>query len=138
MTSVNCSRDFVRPVWKSFRARKRTRTASSRGSWTRTGTRWSCGNRSCGMRRTSPAEIVLSPTKFDALLYHLCVEYGFCLQPDARRKLCADAPADVTAFTDAVYRAEGLEPATANQRVYRLVHAAVERAFRGAGPDASG
>ena len=63
------------------------------------------------------------------MLYRLCVEYGFCLDPDRRRRLCADPPADVTAFTDAVYRAEGLDPATADQRVYRLVHGAVEKAL---------
>jgi hypothetical protein len=82
--------------------------------------------------------IVLSPAKLEALLYHLCVEYGFCLRPDEYRRLCADPPAEVSAFTDAVYRAERLDPRTADQRVYRLVHAAVERAFRGAGPEGSG
>ena len=69
------------------------------------------------------------PTKLEALLYHLCVKYGFCLEPDKRQWLCADPPTDVTAFTDAVYRAEGLDPATADQRVYRLVHGAVAEAF---------
>jgi hypothetical protein len=75
--------------------------------------------------------IVLSPTDLESLLYHLCVKYGFCLQTEPRQRLCADPPTEVTAFVDAVYRAEGLDPATANPRVYRLVHAAVERAFRG-------
>ena len=77
---------------------------------------------------------MLSPTEVDSLLYHLCVEYGFCLRPDERRRLCADPPAEVTAFVYAVYRAEGLDPATANPRVYRLVHAAVEQAFHRPGP----
>ena len=81
---------------------------------------------------------VLSPTQLDALLYHLCVKYGFCLRPDERRRLCADPPSEVTAFTDAVYRAEGLDPATANERVYRLVHAAVEQAFGTAVPYGGG
>ena len=35
------------------RARSRTRTASSRGSWIRTATRSSCGSRCCGTTRTS-------------------------------------------------------------------------------------
>jgi hypothetical protein len=52
----------------------------------------------------------VSPAKLEALLYHLCVEYGFCLRPDEYRRLCADPPAEVSAFTDAVYRAEGLDP----------------------------
>ena len=77
---------------------------------------------------------MLSPTELESLLHHLCVEYGFCLKPDEYRRLCADPPAEVTAFTDAVYRAEGLDPSTANQRVYRLVHSAVEGAFRRDGP----
>jgi hypothetical protein len=78
--------------------------------------------------------VMLDPMKLEALLFHLCVKYGFCLKPDEYRRLCADPPAEVTAFTDAVYRAEGLEPATADQRVYRLVHNAVEQAFRGVNP----
>jgi hypothetical protein len=77
---------------------------------------------------------MLDPTKLEALLYHLCVKYGFCLDADEHRRLCADPPTDVTAFTDAVYRAEGMDPATANQRVYRLVHGAVAEAFRRGGP----
>jgi len=81
---------------------------------------------------------VLNTTELEALLYHLCVEYGFCLQPNEYAKLCADPPAEVTGFTDAVYRAEGLDPAATNQRVYRMVHAAVERAFRGVRPEGTG
>jgi hypothetical protein len=77
---------------------------------------------------------VPSPGELESLLYHLCVKYGFCLKPDEYRRLCADPPTEVTAFTDTVYRAEGLDPATANQRVYRLVHGAVEQAFRRGGP----
>jgi hypothetical protein len=77
---------------------------------------------------------MLSPTELEWLLYDLCVKYGFCLKPDEYRRLCADPPSEVTAFTDAVYRAEGLDPTTADRRVYRLVHDAVERAFRRGGP----
>src|SRR5690606_21985847 len=56
MTSTSSSRTFGRPASRSSRARNRTRTASSRGSRTRTATRWSCGSRSSGTRRTRPAE----------------------------------------------------------------------------------
>jgi hypothetical protein len=77
---------------------------------------------------------VLSPTELETLLYDLCVTYGFCLPPDERQKLCSDPPQDVTAFTDAVYRVEGLDPATANRRVYELVRTTVERAFHKPGP----
>ena len=80
---------------------------------------------------------MLSPTKLKALLYHLCVKYGFCLRRDEYERLCADPPNEVTSFTDAVYRAEGLDPATADARVYGLVHTAVERAFRGETLDSS-
>jgi len=79
--------------------------------------------------------IVLSPTKLESLLYHICVKYGFCLRLAEYERLCANPPTEVTAFTDAVYRAEGLDPATADPRVYDMVHAAVERTFGGDRPD---
>ncbi len=39
-------------VWRSSKDPSRTRTASSRGSWTRTATRSSSGSRRCGTTRT--------------------------------------------------------------------------------------
>ncbi len=45
-----------------------------------------------------------------ALLDELCVKLGFCLPPADRRRLEGEPPADVDAFTDAVFAAEGLDP----------------------------
>jgi hypothetical protein len=44
----------------------------------------------------------------ETLLYDLCVGLGFCLPPDAKRRLAQSPPADVDAFTDAVFEAEGM------------------------------
>ena len=76
---------------------------------------------------------MLSPADIESLLHDLCVEHGFCLPADARAKLREHPPSGVTAFVDAVYREEGLDPATADRRAYRLVHAAVAQAFRRSG-----
>jgi hypothetical protein len=46
----------------------------------------------------------------EALLDELCVTLGFCLPPDAKEALTANPPGDVDAFTDAVIRAEGMDP----------------------------
>ncbi|MFC5753012.1 hypothetical protein [Actinomadura rugatobispora] len=50
-----------------------------------------------------------SPEDIGALLYDLCVRLGFCLPPDEQAALRTSPPTDVDAFTEAVYRAEGLE-----------------------------
>jgi hypothetical protein len=42
------------------------------------------------------------------LLYDLCVRLGFCLPPEANRRLVEAPPAGVDAFTDAVFEAEGM------------------------------
>jgi hypothetical protein len=44
------------------------------------------------------------------LLDELCVKLGFCLPPDAKEALKANPPRDIDAFTDAVIRAEGMDP----------------------------
>lgn len=58
------------------------------------------------------------------LLDELCVDLGFCLPPEARASLRAAPPADVDAFTDAVFEAEGLDP-HANPRLREAVRARV-------------
>ncbi|MBO8192284.1 hypothetical protein ITI46_11485 [Streptomyces oryzae] len=45
------------------------------------------------------------------LLYELCVDLGFCLPPQEQRRLYAAPPADPDTFTDAVFEAEGMNPA---------------------------
>lgn len=52
----------------------------------------------------------ISPEKVEVLLYELCVVLGFCLSPDAQARLKSLPPADIDEFTDAVIRAEGLDP----------------------------
>lgn len=73
---------------------------------------------------------MLSPNEADTLLDVLCTKLGFCLPPTARTQLTENPPADVGAFTDAVFVAEGLDPATADLRTYRDVKATVAEAFR--------
>ncbi|MBV9927571.1 MAG: hypothetical protein JOZ96_21315 [Acidobacteria bacterium] len=58
------------------------------------------------------------------LLDELCIELGFCLPPDEQMRLQDEPPEDVDAFTDAVFRAEGLEP-TANLQLRHQVRAKV-------------
>lgn len=52
----------------------------------------------------------MSSAQVEALLYELCVVLGFCLPPDEQVRLRESPPTEVDAFTDAVIRAEGLDP----------------------------
>ena len=73
---------------------------------------------------------MLSEHETQVLLDRLCIEYGFCLPPAAYDELTSNPPPDVRAFTDAVFAAEGLDPATADRRTYRVVRDMVREAFR--------
>jgi hypothetical protein len=44
------------------------------------------------------------------LLYELCTQLGYCVPQDENRRLIADPPPTVDAFTDEVLRVEGLDP----------------------------
>src|SRR6266496_3940166 len=55
---MSCLRNCVRTVLLSLAAQSRTRTESSRGSWTRTETRLSFGSRCCGTTRTKLPEVL--------------------------------------------------------------------------------
>jgi hypothetical protein len=70
------------------------------------------------------------------LLDKLCVDAGFCLSPEEKAKLQASLPADPTAFTDAVFLAEGLKPELAERRLYRGVHDTVVKFWRQRGCEA--
>ena len=73
----------------------------------------------------------MSPPYVEALLAELCVALGFCLPPDEQARLRASAPADVDEFTDALIRAEGLDPHTDIPRhLRRDVRARVAEHFR--------
>lgn len=71
----------------------------------------------------------MNQKKVQALLDELCVVLGFCLTPQARARLKEDAPVDVDSFTEAVFRAEGLE-AGGNRRLSRQVRDIVLKHFR--------
>lgn len=72
----------------------------------------------------------LSARQVDLLLQELCVVLGFCLTPDANTQLMCEPPADVDEFTDAVIRAEGLDPyGDIPLRLRRDVRARVARHF---------
>ncbi len=55
------------------------------------------------------------------LLDDLCADLGFCLPPSERLRLREAPPTSVDAFTDAVFRAEGMDPRlhTAQRRQVR-------------------
>jgi hypothetical protein len=54
--------------------------------------------------------VQMSPAQIESLLYELCSVLGYCLPPNEHERLKSDPPGDVDAFTDAVIRAEGLDP----------------------------
>lgn len=70
------------------------------------------------------------------LLDELCVDCGFCLPPDARGRLEQAPPPSIDAFTDAVFVAEGLDPAQLLKNDWRAVRARVARHFRASIPAA--
>jgi hypothetical protein len=72
-----------------------------------------------------------SPEDVASLLGDLCIGLGFCLAPDDRATLCASPPADVDSFTEAVFRAEGLD-ASLHKKLRRQVREMVARAFEDA------
>jgi hypothetical protein len=72
---------------------------------------------------------MLSKGQAESLLHDLCVKLGFCLPPHERDRLASEPPANFTAFTRAVFVAEGLDPSTADRVLYRQVEAMVGAAF---------
>jgi hypothetical protein len=64
------------------------------------------------------------------LLARLCTQYGFCLPVAARRRIADQLPHDPTAFTEAVFVAEGLDPLTADRHLYRQIRTVVADTFR--------
>ena len=65
----------------------------------------------------------------EKLLSTLCVDLGFCLPPEDRRRLSTTPPPSVQEFVAAVFRAEGLDAETASRSLLRQVRAVVQRAF---------
>ena len=52
----------------------------------------------------------MSPKQVDALLYELCTVLGFCPSPDVHQSFMSSPPGDIDEFTDAIIRADGLDP----------------------------
>jgi hypothetical protein len=73
---------------------------------------------------------MLSARDVHGLLASLCADHGFCLPPAAQTQLEERPPADTAAFTQAVFLAEGLDPATADRRLYRRITEVIAEAFR--------
>lgn len=65
------------------------------------------------------------------LLDTLCVRLGLCLPPVEKHRLSDHPPVDARAFTDAVFRAEGMDPDLADRHLYRQVRRLVRKAFDG-------
>jgi hypothetical protein len=76
-----------------------------------------------------PPRLVLSVEQCSRLLDKLCVRMGFCIPPLERERLVDNPPAEVLAFTDAVFVAEGMDPAMATRQLYRQVRDLVREAF---------
>lgn len=72
----------------------------------------------------------LSARQAEVLLDELCVKQGFCLPPETKARLMAEPPGKIDEFTDAVLRAEGLEPDSVLRDLRRGVRATVAEHFR--------
>ena len=74
----------------------------------------------------------LTPHQVRCLLDELCIDLGFCLPPSDIERLMEDHPLDARNFADEVFRAEGMDPATSDLRLWRQVrdriHAHFDRA----------
>ncbi len=83
-----------------------------------------------GTPTTEETIAYLTSEDIQKLLDLLCVKYGFCLPPAHIEHLKEYAPDEVRAFTDAVFRAEGLDPETARLHLYRQIRTEIADAFR--------
>lgn len=63
------------------------------------------------------------------LIQVLCVDFGFCLTVDEAKRLQTNPPRTVDAFTQAVFTADGQDPALAGAEFYARVESAVAAAF---------
>ncbi len=71
----------------------------------------------------------LSEHEARQLLTTLCTTYGFCLPPLWRARLTKNPPQSVDKFLDTVFRAEGLDPITADSGMYKSMREEVCLAF---------
>lgn len=71
----------------------------------------------------------LSEPEAQKLLELLCVKYGFCLPPLFHKRLKRNPPRSIDKFLDTVFRAEGLDPMTADSDMYKAMRKEVHLAF---------
>jgi len=71
----------------------------------------------------------LMESDVEALLYRVCVDLGLCLDPGTYDHLVTHAPDDADAMTDAIFAAEGMNPANADRALYGRVREYVVEAF---------
>ncbi len=64
------------------------------------------------------------------LLYEACTKLGYCLPPNEQRRLIERSHDDVDSFTDAVLRAEGLDPTLEDREQRKALLKLVARHFR--------
>jgi len=81
--------------------------------------------------RTTDEERTLTQHQVARLLQILCIDLGFCLPANVAEKLESNPPRTVECFTGAVFRAEGLDPALADRRLYDQVRRVVAGVFDG-------
>jgi hypothetical protein len=71
----------------------------------------------------------LSSHEVEVVLSKLCIDLGFCLPPSDRHHIGESPPSTVPEFVAAVFRAEGLDPETADRHLLRQVRDVVQGAF---------
>ena len=76
--------------------------------------------------------MMLTSRQLDWLLEDLCTQAGFCLPPDAQRRLHEHQPEDLPSFVEAVFAAEGLSPSH-DRRLRDRVQSMIADAFARAG-----
>jgi hypothetical protein len=81
--------------------------------------------------RNTDNERTLTQHQVTSLLQILCIDLGFCLPASVAEQLESNPPRTVEGFTGAVFRAEGLDPALADRRLYDQVRRVVAGAFDG-------
>jgi hypothetical protein len=79
---------------------------------------------------TEVSQAMLSSAQTRWLVHDLCARLGFCLPAAAVERLETTPPETVSDFVAAIFVAEGLDPMTAERRLYRRVEAIVAEAFR--------
>ena len=80
----------------------------------------------------------LSEQDAQRLLNILCVKYGFCLPRLWSARLERNPPRSIDKFLDTVFRAEGLDPFTADSSMYKAMREEVRLAFDRSQPAGEG